>query len=190
MSQDILIVESDRHLARYLGGFLEEKGYRISYAESRGEGLRLAEEQQPDIILLDLQLPDGDGLELLQSLSRHVPGVSIIVMTASGSIADSVKAMKLGAMDYLLKPIDREAVATLLTHGGQGPDRTAPRPGIPEQIIGRSPPMKRLFYLLDQITRAEKEGLCPAILIQGETGTGKELVAKAIHQRSPRARFP
>ncbi len=191
----ILIIEDKRVPTDFLRHFLSQQGHRVSLATTGAEGVRLAEEIQPDIILLDTKLPDGHGIELLPILQESVPGVHIMVMTAYGSVSESVQAMKLGAKDYLLKPIDVEHLGALiekLPREQRRPERGEDKHDrmIDECIIGQSPCMKRLFQLIARAARAEEMGICPTILIQGETGTGKELVARAIHRQGPRARFP
>ncbi|HFC97666.1 MAG TPA: sigma-54-dependent Fis family transcriptional regulator [Thermosulfurimonas dismutans] len=184
-SPSILIVDDDPGFREFLRLFLEKEGYRVSLARDGKEALSRLEEVNPDLILLDLRMPEMGGLEFLEHLRRQGNETPVIVITAYASLDSAVKAKKEGAYDYLPKPFRLEDLRRKLKEALKS---SAPREEITGEfmgIIGRSPAMRRLFSLLPKIARAESN-----VLITGESGTGKELVARAIHRLSPRRDKP
>ena len=184
-SPSILIVDDDPGFREFLRLFLEKEGYRVSLARDGKEALSRLEEVNPDLILLDLRMPEMGGLEFLEPLRRQGNEPPVIVITAYASLDSAVKAKKEGAYDYLPKPFRLEDLRRKLKEALKS---SAPREEITGEfmgIIGRSPAMRRLFSLLPKIARAESN-----VLITGESGTGKELVARAIHRLSPRRDKP
>jgi two-component system response regulator AtoC len=192
----ILIIEDEALFARAVEKRLKKLGYECAIADTLQEGLEKARTLQPDLILLDLRLPDGDGLDQLGTLTqinseRLTP---VIVMTAFGEVADAVRAMKQGATDYLKKPIDLEEMvvtvngtlrtATLQQQLERSREREA-RGGDSLVMIGDSPPMVELRQQITQLGRLTQPGAPgPTVLIQGETGAGKDVVARLLHQAS------
>lgn len=184
-SPSILVVDDDPGFREFLRLFLEKEGYRVSLARDGKEALSRLEEVNPDLILLDLRMPEMGGLEFLEHLRRQGNETPVIVITAYASLDSAVKAKKEGAYDYLPKPFRLEDLRRKLKEALKS---SAPREEITGEfmgIIGRSPAMRRLFSLLPKIARAESN-----VLITGESGTGKELVARAIHRLSPRKDKP
>ncbi|WP_297055856.1 sigma-54 dependent transcriptional regulator [Thermosulfurimonas sp.] len=184
-SPSILIVDDDPGFREFLRLFLEREGYRVSLARDGKEALSRLEEVNPDLILLDLRMPEMGGLEFLEHLRRQGNETPVIVITAYASLDSAVKAKKEGAYDYLPKPFRLEDLRRKLKEALKS---SPPREEISGEfmgIIGRSPAMRRLFSLLPKIARAESN-----VLITGESGTGKELVARAIHRLSPRKDKP
>ena len=183
-------MEDEPILRVTLANDLADEGYEVTHAADGAEGFRLIRGQVFDATLLDLKLPKFDGLTLLQSYKTVNPEGIAIIMTGYGTVESAVAAMKAGATDYLLKPFPQEDLLTLLRgllaqrepkaemERGAGPRRFG-------DIIYASEKMARICDLIATVARSDA-----TILIQGETGTGKELVARAIHQHSGRAGRP
>jgi DNA-binding NtrC family response regulator len=187
----VLIVDDEPNVRRVLATLLEQGGYATSRAESGEQALALVRTQDPDLVLTDLRMGEIDGLELLGRIKHDFPEIPVVLVTAHGTVATAVEAMKRGAFDFVTKPFDRDGVldvvvralgqAERLRREFQGPLVPGARCG----LVGSSVPMERLARAI------EKVAATPAtVLIQGETGTGKELVAEALHQLSARARAP
>ena len=191
-SSPVLVVEDRDSLRRLLQRALEESGYDVVAAACRSEAERALGERSFDVVLTDLKLPDGDGLDVLRAAGRLDSPPPVVVMTAHGSVAAAVEAMKLGAIDFLEKPVEvdelRELVASLIKRGGQGHDQAAPPAfeveGAPP-IVGEHPALRASLRLLRKV--APTEG---TVLLLGESGTGKELFARALHGLSPRRAGP
>src|SRR3982751_757414 len=140
-----------------------------------------------DLCLTDMRLPDGDGLDLLEWMGTHSPGVPCAVITAHGNVESAVRALKLGAFDFVSKPLDigvlRRIVSTALKLSQSNDTNGAMRQGTP--LIGSEPSMERLRELILRVARSQAP-----VHISGESGTGKELVARMIHASGPRAEGP
>lgn len=196
----ILIIDDEVILAKSLLRSLTKAGYEGSIAMRAEEGLKLLVEERPDLVLLDLKLGGRGGLEVLRRIVDFDPSILVIMITAYGSIETAVKAMKMGAVDYLLKPLDLEALKITMARALE--ERRLrqrlsyyQRRDLEEakglRIVGESPAMKRVLDLVEKIAQLEGEaGDLPTVLILGETGTGKDLVARAIHGRSRLANQP
>jgi DNA-binding NtrC family response regulator len=195
-TRQVLLIEDEALFARAVTRRLERAGFAVAVAGLLREGLELAEDLQPDLILLDLRLPDGDGLTSLPQLSRNREGgpVAVIVLTAFGEVEDAVSAMKQGAADYLKKPIDLDelmlAVEGVLRSAGLRDrlDFSRERDSRALEsatLIGESPVLLELKSRIKQIAQLSSPGLTPpSVLIQGETGSGKDVVARLLHQAS------
>jgi len=191
MAHQLLLVEDEPILRVTLADDLVEAGYEVTASADGAEGLRLVQERKFDVALLDLKLPKVDGLTLLQRFKSLNPSGLAIMMTAYGTIQSAVAAMKAGAAEYLVKPFPAEELLLLLR--GLLAQRTGPvvegtKPGGVRQfcdLIYASEEMARVCGLIATVAGSDA-----TLLIQGETGTGKELVARAIHQQSARQRFP
>jgi len=197
----ILIVEDERVLAKNIREKLTAHGFETHVAHSGTEALAVASRAAPDIAVLDLRLPDGDGLTLLPRL-RAETGISyFIVVTAHGNERVAVEAMKAGAFEYLSKPVDLEelliVVGRAIEHQQLSDNlrflrsREEQCSGL-DQIIGESDATRSLKETLRRLTRNDVLALPdpPTVLITGETGTGKDLVARAIHYLGPRRTRP
>jgi DNA-binding NtrC family response regulator len=188
----ILIVDDDESLLRLLTHWLEKQGYKVSVATRAGTCLSLLEHTLPDVILLDLNLPDQSDLETLQAIRKRCPQVPVLMSTTEGEVETVVRAMQLGAWDYLQKPLQRTKLLTTL---GNAVDRSKTTLKLAElsrlaegghpKIIGQSPAMMRLFAQMDRVGPSEI-----TVLLRGESGTGKELVAQALHECSRRSAAP
>lgn len=185
----ILIVDDDPLVSRTLNTHLTEKGYDVVLSASGQEGLYILKRQPIDCVLLDIRLPDLDGLEVLRQIKEMNPKISVVVMTAYDDMKTTVEAIKLGAFEYLVKPINFIELDLTLDKLRQIKSlETKVSYFIEEQqkeytidnIVGRSPQMREVFKLIGSVANTRTN-----VLIQGESGTGKELVAKAIHYNSP-----
>ncbi|MDE1989956.1 MAG: sigma-54-dependent Fis family transcriptional regulator [Betaproteobacteria bacterium] len=198
----ILIIEDETLFAQAVAKRLEKAGHACARAATLSEGLALAAQQQPDLVLLDLRLPDGDGLERLPALLAGHPErtTPVIVMTAFGEVADAVRAMKLGATDYLKKPIDLEEMVLVVNSALQGAglrqqlawsrEREA-RQADAVALLGESPAIGELRQQIRQLGKLAGPGTPgPTVLIQGETGSGKDVAARLLHQESARSGEP
>jgi len=197
----VLVVEDETILGDSIAVYLERHGYATSLARSGEEALRLVDEAGPDVAVVDVRLPGMDGVELLRRVRECSPATEVIMMTAHGSVASAVEAMKLGAFDYLTKPLDldelRVVVGKALEHLRLRRELSyfkarEEQAGRLAEIIGESPPMQELKRQIARIAALEPPGGgdAPTILVLGETGVGKEIAARAIHALSPRASGP
>ncbi|MGD9124969.1 MAG: response regulator, partial [Desulfarculaceae bacterium] len=192
----VLVVDDELGMRESIGAWLQKEGYRPVKAASGEEALALMEKESFELALVDIKMPGMDGLELLNHIKAHYPETLVVIITAYGSIESSVRAMKEGAADYLLKPFDPEQLILLLekisTQRALLQENLALRQRLSEgdsagfgDLIGRSTAMLSIFNLIEEISGSEAP-----VLITGETGTGKELVARAIHNHSRRAFGP
>ena len=194
MKGKILVIDDERNIRDIFTLLLEEKGYLVESAASGGEGLAKARDFAPDVLLLDMNLPDMSGLEVLSGVRERLPSCRIIIITAYGTIRNAVEATRLGAYAYLEKPVDNEELLLLIGRALEvrkletevdslrGELRKKYRFS---EIIGTSAPMNSIFQMMDRI--APVEG---TVLVTGESGTGKELVAREVHARSRRKDAP
>ncbi len=192
MKQRILIVEDEEKLRRVIQLQLTSGGFEVDQAGSAEEGVRLAE--RADLILTDLRLPGMDGLEFIGHIRRQDSRTPIIVMTAFGTVANAVEAMKAGAIDFLPKPFSMDHLMTVIHKALEVRALRDENLQLREElgrryefdnIIGRSGAMQEIFATVERVapTRA-------TVLLAGESGTGKDLVARAIHHHSPRRDRP
>jgi two-component system response regulator FlrC len=188
----ILVVDDDPGFRKLLETILTGAGYQVQTAGTVGEALRLAAARQFHLVLSDLKLPDGDGLAVLRWLSENAPETPVIMLTAFGTIASAVEAMKLGAADYLGKPLSSpEELRLVVRRTLEQRQATAERELLRERehahfacdrMIARDAGMVELLAMLRKVAPTNA-----TVLLQGESGTGKELVARCIHNNSPRA---
>ncbi len=190
----ILYAEDDPASGRLVRSIAETEGYAVTVVPTGQEFLRLLSSDRPDLVLLDLHLPDASGLDLLAKSRAWYADVPVIVATASNSVSDVVTALKGGAMDYLTKPIDHQRLVVSLSNAvkilRQQQDLTMLRSELKEtyrleHLVGSSAAMTHVRDLVRQVAPSDA-----TILIMGESGTGKELVARALHYSSPRVGKP
>jgi two-component system response regulator AtoC len=197
----VLVVEDETILGDAVAVYLERNGYATAVARSGEDALRLLGEVGPDVAVVDVRLPGMDGVEVLRRMRESSPATEVVMMTAHGSVASAVEAMKLGAFDYLTKPLDldelRVVVDKALEHLRLRRELSyfkarEEQAGRLAEIIGESPPMRELKRQLARIAALEPAGGgdAPTVLILGETGVGKEMAARALHALSPRSNGP
>jgi DNA-binding NtrC family response regulator len=189
----IYVVDDDENLRRLLERWLERDGYDVSPLSSGEACLEALAEDVPAAICLDMNMPGQGGMDTLEHIREHHPMLPVIVLTADDTAETAVRAMKLGAHDYLTKPLDQTKLLTTLrnavNHGRltmrvSQLEREVEGRGYPG-IVGFSSAMRTVFRQLDRLAVSDV-----TVLIHGESGTGKELVARALHQSSSRSRGP
>jgi DNA-binding NtrC family response regulator len=194
-SPKILVVEDDASLRSALFRVFDRKGYQVITSQSKSEALLLSQSERAyDLALIDLRLPDGDGLELMQTLKAKSPGLQVIILTGHGTIQTAVEATHKGAFHFLTKPFNLEELLViseraiqlkeLVKENTQLKSNLQSRYGF-ENIIGQSDGISRVLDMIDRVAATDS-----TVMITGESGTGKELVAKAIHFNSERADKP
>jgi two-component system repressor protein LuxO len=189
----ILLVEDTASLAAVYAEYLRGAGHAVEHARTAAEALQFAASAPPEAVLLDVRLPDGDGISVLRALRRDTPDIPVVVMTANGSVATAVEAMRAGAADFLVKPFAAERLAVTLSNALERAslrrevrDLTAARSrGGIGGFVGAAPAMQAVYRVLE--TAAQSRA---TVFITGESGTGKELAAEAVHRLSPRAAGP
>ncbi|MCS6295535.1 MAG: sigma-54-dependent Fis family transcriptional regulator [Nitrospira sp.] len=191
MSASILIVDDEVSILNSLSSILEDEGYDVSVAKSGMEALRQCALSPPELMMLDIWMPEMDGLETLKRLRELVPSTQVMMMSGHGSIETAVKAIKLGAYDYIEKPLSLENVTLRVKHAldqhrlEQENRNLRTKVERKFELIGQAPVMQQLKQLIETAGPTNSR-----VLIGGENGTGKELVARAIHQHSHRANRP
>jgi two-component system, NtrC family, response regulator AtoC len=192
----VLIVDDERTLARAIKTFMAEAGYEAEVAGDAERALELLESMRPDVVFADVRLPGMSGIDLLRRIREFDPAIPVIIMTAHGTIEGAVEAVKLGAFDYMKKPVDLEELKLLADRARENAQLKQElsyyrRRAITEDpfagILGNSPPIR---HVLDQVRQIAALDETPPVLITGETGTGKGLVARSLHQSGPRAAKP
>jgi len=186
----VLIIDDEAEIRESLRTLLELEGFDVDTATTAEEGVMRIGSHPYDLVLLDLALPDRNGLDLLGDIRRHDPMLSVIMITAYGTVENAVRAMQSGAVNFIQKPWDNEKLlADVRAAVGK---RRAEEENVQlkralkqrynfENIVGKSEPMLKIFDLVAQVAPSRS-----TILLQGESGTGKELIAKAVHLNSPR----
>ena len=190
----ILVVDDEVNIREALAALLGDDGYEVSTASSAEQAMNTLGENHYQIVISDMRMDGGSGLELLRWIRTHVHETEIILLTAFGSVEGAVEAMKLGAYDYLCKPVDRRRLSLLIEKALEKQRLAVEnrslrrRLSVKEEfsnIIGSSPNMRRIFKIISEVAPTNA-----TVLITGESGTGKELVARAIHSRSHRRERP
>ena len=191
MSRGLLIIDDEQSLLDFLTLLFTGDGFEVQTAQSVAEARRLLAETSPDLVLCDIMMPDGNGLELLQEIKSAPAAPPVIMMTAYTSTRSAIEAMKLGAYDYVSKPFDVDELKLLAEKALEKAELVGENLYLKqelaqrytfENIIGKSSRMRSVFALVERVARTSS-----TVLIQGESGTGKELIARALHFASPRA---
>ncbi len=195
MGSTILVVEDDDTIRETVAEVLEKQGHEVSQAATGTEALAQARSRDFDLVLLDLRLPDMDGLDVMRVMRELDDQALVVIMTAFPEVRTAVSALKAGAYDYLNKPFDLDDLKSLVGRALETQRlRTeverlrisAPRPAPIEGMIGTSPAFLRMIEIMRKVAAASRV----PVLIRGESGTGKERIAQAVHNLSPRAAGP
>ncbi len=190
----ILIVDDEANARAALSEILREEGYTTETAADGFKALGKLEEFLPDVVLTDLKMPGLDGIGLMEKAQATRSEATFVVMTAFGSIESAVEAVKKGAYNYLTKPLDFQVLAVVVERAVERArlmqENSRLRERLRERnafghVIATHPSMVKLLRLVEQVAPSRA-----SVLIQGETGTGKELIAEMIHRASPRAKAP
>ncbi len=178
----LLLVDDDPGLLKLLGMRLVSEGYSVVTAESGQEGLRVLGREKVDLVISDLRMDEMDGMQLFSEIQKLQPGMPVIILTAHGSIPDAVAATQQGVFGFLTKPVDKDAlykaIDDALEHAAPSGDDSWR-----EAIVTRSPVMLRLLEQARMVAQSDV-----SVLINGQSGTGKEILAQAIHNASPRSK--
>jgi DNA-binding NtrC family response regulator len=192
----VLVVDDERTLARAIKAFLREAGYEAEVANDGESAVELLPTLRPDVVFADVRLPGISGIDLLRRIREFDPAIPVIMMTAYGTIEGAVEAVKLGAFDYMKKPVDLEELKLLADRARENAllkqelsyyRRRAADESPFAGILGRSPAM---LDVMDRVRQVAALSETPPVLITGETGTGKGLVARTLHTSGPRAGKP
>jgi DNA-binding NtrC family response regulator len=194
--QHKILVVDDEHLIRWsLEQNLKKQGYEVMTAASGEDALKLLKDESPDLMLLDIQLPGIDGLTVLERVKELEEDIIVIMVTALGVLETAVKAMRMGAFDYINKPFNLDELAIVIKKALETSElkrevahlrSEQSRKYGARNIIGKSRHMQNVLSMVEKVAKSD----ATTILIQGESGTGKELIAKAIHYESSRAERP
>jgi two-component system NtrC family response regulator len=190
----VLVVDDDSSVRRVMKMQLEEAGYEVALAGDGDQARKLIDDQPPKLVITDLRMPASDGMDLLRYVRQQQLDTTVIIITAFGTVETAVEAMKEGAYDYVTKPLDYEALSVAV---GRAMERQNLREEVRnlraaldsrygfENIVGRSKALLRVLEMASRVAAADS-----TVLIRGETGTGKELLARAIHHNSRRCAQP
>jgi DNA-binding NtrC family response regulator len=191
---NVLLIDDDDSLRAVLGAELRRLGHEVTTAGTAAEGLRASQQTEPDVVLLDLFLPDENGLDVLKKLRAEQPAPDVILLTAHGTVDSAIAAMKHGAYDFLQKPCALQSVDLAIRRAGEhrrlGQENARLKDGlhssnVSAELIGHGPEFEELKRFISKVAVSEA-----TVLVRGETGTGKELVAAAIHKASRRREQP
>lgn len=194
MTKRLLIVDDDRSMCEALSAGLERRKFDTTWVTSGAEALERIESSPLDCVVTDLRMPGIDGLELCERIVTNRPDIPVIAITAFGSLETAIAAIRVGAYDFVTKPLDLEALVVAVERAVQHRFLTAEVKRLRElvgtsprfeELLGGSPAMKKIHGLLRRIVDTDS-----SVLITGESGTGKEVVAKALHTRGPRSDGP
>ena len=194
MPGNILIIDDEDKLRSLLGRIIKLEGFNVKEAADLKAARKILEKESPDVVLCDVKLPDGNGVDFITELKSRFPATEMILLTAYGNIADGVQAMKNGAFDYITKGDDNEKIIPLL-------NRAIEKIGLQKRVIQLETRFNKKYdfdnilgeadLIREAISLARKvAGTDATVLLMGETGTGKEVFAQAIHQGSKRSQKP
>ncbi len=184
----ILIVDDEEKILQTMQGSLEDEDYEVSTAKDGQEAIDKVRAENPDLIFLDIWLPGIDGMETLKAIKEHDANLDVVLMTGHGTMSTAIQAIKLGAFDFLEKPLSLDSILSV-AHNALEQKRTPPPETAPipreDTLIAESPLMVNIKNDLQKISKTTKN-----VLVTGERGTGKEFVARLIHDQSPRRKDP
>jgi DNA-binding NtrC family response regulator len=190
----LLIIDDEPDSSEFLKLLVEPRGYLVRTAQNAVEARKVLETWQPEIVLMDLILPDTDGIELLKEFKESTPESQVIMVTGYGSVTKAVEAMRSGAFTFIEKPVEPELLLATLEKAGEKFELSAENRRLKEElrgqtsfanIVARADSMRQVFHMIKVVAPTDA-----SILIQGENGTGKELVGQAIHDHSARKMRP
>jgi two-component system nitrogen regulation response regulator NtrX len=191
MPETVLVVDDEPQILQAVAGVLQDDGFEVVTASDGETALKLAGEESPDLVLLDIALPGMDGLEVLQELKRRSPFLPVVMISAYGSVENAVRATRLGAYDFIEKPPHADKILLAVKNGlelarlAEENRRLRQQAAPVREIIGKSEPVRKLREALNLVAPTNA-----SVLITGENGTGKELVARALHAFSRRSHRP
>jgi DNA-binding NtrC family response regulator len=196
LTEKVLIVEDEAHARNGLTELVASWGFRTESAADGVEGLDCVRQWSPGIVVTDLKMPRMDGMELLARIKELPQKVVVVMLTAQGSIESAVDAMRMGAYDYIPKPVDPTRLRTILQNANRQREessnteleesrRQSREAGVLGALVGSSPQMKSIFQLIERVAPSNV-----SVLVTGESGTGKELVARCLHDLSSRRTKP
>jgi DNA-binding NtrC family response regulator len=194
MKFNILIIDDEKNIREGLSASLEMEGYNTVLAENGKQGLELFAKGDIDLVITDLRMPEVTGEQVMQKILSENPGVPVIVLTGHGSIDSAVDAMRLGAYDFLTKPLNLDRLTLIVKRALQGRELSLQHRHLQEElngkkvfesIVGKSSQMQKVFEMIKRVADSKA-----SVLITGESGVGKELIANAIHNLSSRKEKP
>ncbi|MCE5257158.1 MAG: sigma-54 dependent transcriptional regulator, partial [Spirochaetaceae bacterium] len=194
MQFSLLIVDDEKNIRDGLAEAFQMEGYKALTAEDGQMAMKMLEENYIDLVITDLKMPRISGMELLQYVKQNWPNVPVIIITAHGDIADAVKAMQQGALEFITKPLNLEHLLKLTKNALDMRELSIKNEELREEVeaqqrisslIGKSPAMRKVFDMIRKVAPTKA-----SVLITGDSGAGKELVADAIHNLSPRRDKP
>lgn len=182
----ILVIEDDLTFSRILEGFLTKQGFKVRAAHKGAEGLQLFQTKAFDLVLLDYRLPDLTGMDVLVEIKKTSPSTQVIIMTSFSDIRTAVKAMQVGAFEYITKPVNPDELLMIVQQAlkkGTNNTTAAPKPVQRKFVEGNSEAARQLYNYVRLVAPTDM-----SVIIEGESGTGKENVAQTIHSLSPRSK--
>ncbi len=191
--RSVYVVDDDDAIRSLLVNFLQDEGFQVLEGKSGREVLPTVQRDAPDVVLMDLRMPDQSGMEVLESLQAHAPETPVLIMTAYNSSSAAIQAIQQGAYDYITKPFDLAEILHTVRKALEHRDlarrvREMERPSDTEirgKFIGDTPQMQEIFKTIGRVASSDA-----TVMIYGESGTGKELAANALHAYSPRRAAP
>jgi len=194
MTPRVLVVDDDRSMCELLEADLGRRGYAVTWCGSAGAALESLHSEDCQVVLTDLKMPDMNGFELCERIVGSRPDLPVVVMTAFGSMDTAIAAIRVGAYDFVTKPVDSDMLAIVLERAARHHElqervrilsQAGDRLEASGEMVGDSPAMHKLFGLISRVADTDS-----SILISGESGTGKDLVARALHEQSRRGEGP
>ena len=190
---NILLIEDEDSIRRVLKKVLQEdnQSYKFTEATDGQEGISTFKKQEFDLILCDIKMPKKDGIEVLDFIRNHTPTTPVVMISGHGNLETAVKAMRMGAFDYISKPPDLNHLLSTVRSALQSKAQPAPvqkavkKPNVPQHMVGDSDAMQRIHKLISKVAPTQAR-----VLVQGPNGSGKELIADAIHKNSLRHKGP